>query len=113
MEPKIKMSHYFDQEQLNEISTRFAQEISKRQFTSLGKLITLGFMFQEGIAFAEKELESLAVEFVEWLVGEGWIQAESYNTFKNVYHANIEENVRLTTQELFEIFKQENYESNK
>ena len=70
-------------------------------------------LFKAGISFAEKELENLAIEFAEWLVGEGWVQAETYNTFKNVYHANIEENVRLTTQELFEIFKQENYESNK
>ena len=69
--------------------------------------------FYAGVSFAEKELENLAIEFAEWLVGEGWVQAETYNTFKNVYHANIEENVRLTTQELFEIFKQENYESNK
>ena len=66
--------------------------------------------FYVGAKWAEKELENLAIEFAEWLVGEGWIQAESYNTFKNVYHANIEENVRLTTQELFEIFKQEEYE---
>ena len=66
--------------------------------------------FYTGVSFAEKELENLAIEFAEWLVGEGWIQAESYNTFKNVYHANIEENVRLTTKELFGIFKQEEYE---
>lgn len=70
-------------------------------------------LFKAGVSFAEKELENLAIEFAEWLVGEGWVQAETYNTFKNVYHANIEENARLTTQELLEIFKQENYESNK
>jgi hypothetical protein len=66
--------------------------------------------FKDGVKFAESKFEELAIEFVEWVVGEGWVQAETYNTFKNVYHANIEENVRLTTEELLKIFIEEHYE---
>jgi len=41
--------------------------------------------FGAGAEFAIRELENISIEFAEWLVGEGWIQAGSYDIVKNMY----------------------------
>ena len=65
--------------------------------------------FKSGVEFAEKELENLAIEFAEWLSWNCWrkILVENSNDW-----GHITGNTK-TTQELFEIFKKENYDTNK
>jgi hypothetical protein len=63
--------------------------------------------FTDGVEFAEKELENLAIEFAEW------IEENFYKNHRDKgdsFWMNSKKLNAYTTQELFEIFKQENCE---
>ena len=72
--------------------------------------------FKSGVEFAEKELENLATEFAEWILQHkdpsfGIIGGyKSSNRWMDTIQGN---RIDYTTQELFEIFKKENYDTNK
>ena len=66
--------------------------------------------FKSGVEFAEKELESLAIEFAEW-IGENFYK--NYRDKDDSFWMNSKKLSAYTTKELFEIFKKENYDTNK
>lgn len=45
--------------------------------------------------------------FAEWKDAEGWVQAETYDTWRNVINHKIPENDRKTTSELIELYLKE------
>ena len=71
--------------------------------------------FTDGVEFAEKELENLAIEFAEWILQHkdpsfGIIGGyKSPNKWMDTIQGN---RIDYTTKELFEIFKKENYATN-
>ena len=64
--------------------------------------------FYVGVKWAEKELENLAIEFAEWISNNPLnFQSASKQRFIGL-------NMKYyTAEELFEIFKKENYDTNK
>lgn len=56
-------------------------------------------LFKAGVSFAEKEIENSAIEFAEWI-----FDNDVFDDFAQA---------KKSTEKLFEIFKQEKYESNK
>ena len=66
--------------------------------------------FKSGVEFAEKELESLAIEFVEWCILNEYERTARRDLF--IWRSEITP-MNYTTQELFGIFKKEKYDTNK
>ena len=72
--------------------------------------------FTAGVSFAEKELENLAIEFAEWILQHKDPSFGIIGGYKcpNKWMDTIQGNrIDYTTEELFEIFKQEKYENTK
>ena len=67
----------------------------------------LARIFTEGVSFAEKELENLAIEFAEWIV-DNLIKCP-FTPDKYTWYYNNGSFCAENTQELFEMFKKEKY----
>ena len=60
--------------------------------------------FQAGIEFAESKLQGLIIEFAEWIFSKNWIQKRDYDKLKCIHNLSTENNIELSTEQLFEMF---------
>lgn len=61
----------------------------------------------DGVSFAEDELQNLAQEFAEWCGTEGWVQDGCADIWKCVLDHKISSFVRCTTSNLYAKFEAE------